>query len=433
MSPPPSFLHNLRAMFSSRRMAVVGGLGFASGLPLLLTGQTLSAWMTVEGIDLKTISAFSLVALPYTFKFTWAPLLDRYPLPWLGRRRGWIFTLQLLLIAAIATMGTVQPRSSPALLAVLAVLVAFLSASQDVMVDAYNTDVLPPEQRAAGSAVYVLAYRLAMLVTGTLALVLADFISWRTIYWILAACMGVGVVATLAAEEPARSRAVQPSLAEALIRPFSLMLRRERALALLAFVALYKFGDQLASVLTIPFLKKEMGFLFTEIAAFNKVLGFVGVLLGGTIAGVLVPRLGLRRALFVFGLAQAATNLAYASLAAVGKSHILLGAAVLIDNTANAMGTGAFVALMMSLCDRSVSATQYALLGSLSTVVGRFLGASAGHVTEALGWVGFFAATAALAAPGLLLLSVLPAQHFAGQRAAPPADDAESDAGRAGG
>ncbi len=415
-------------IFRSRRMAVLFALGFSSGLPLLLSGQTLSAWMTAEGLSLKTIAVFSLVALPYTFKFLWAPLLDRYRLPFLGRRRGFLVVCQIGLIAAIAAMGSLSPSStatwelavsvgdtllttgpfsSLTALACCAVLVAFLSASQDIVVDAYNTDLLRPDERAAGSAVYVLGYRVAMLVTGTLALILADHLPWRAIFLTLAALMLVGVAATLVAEEP-ECAAPPRSLAAAVARPFAALFTRRRIVVMLLFVVLYKFGDQLASTLTMPFYKRELGFTFTEIATLNKLLGFTGTLVGGLSAGLLVARFGVRRMLFLFGALQAATNLLYVLLAVVGKSYAMLAAAVFTDNLANAMGTAAFVALLMSLCDTGVSATQYALLTSLSSLGGRAFGWIGADLVAWGGYPFFFAATAAIAIPALLLVPLLP-------------------------
>ncbi|MCA9674393.1 MAG: MFS transporter, partial [Myxococcales bacterium] len=403
MSPPVRI--GLLDVFRSRRVLVLALLGFSSGLPLLLTAQTLTAWLTAAHVDLATIGTLSLVGLPYTFKWAWAPLLDRYRLPLLGRRRGWILVLQLALAAAIAAMGTVEPRTEPAALAVLAVLVATLSASQDVVIDAFNADTLHPEERAAGSAMYVLGYRTAMLVSGTLALVLADHLPWRTIYLIVAALMGLGVVGTLLAIEPAEAAARPASLVEAAWRPLAALLRRRRIAIVLGFVALFRFGELMVNQMVIPFLKDGAGFSFTEIATLYKVLGFAGTVVGGLTAGALVARWGARRCLIVFGVAQASTNLCYLALAVTGRSLPVLGAAVVIDNLASAMGTGAFVAYLMSLCDRAFSATQYALLTSLSSLLARVLGFAGAALVAAAGWPAFWAATAAVAVPALALVA----------------------------
>ncbi len=387
-------------------MAVLFVLGFASGLPLFLTSQTLQAWLTTAGVSNERISMLSLVGLAYTLKVAWAPLLDRYRLPFLGRRRGWMIALQVGLVGTIGAMGCVDPVTDPELLVVFAVGVAFLSASQDVVLDAYNADLLAPVERAAGAAVYVLGYRVAMVVTGTVALLLASHVSWRLIYGGMAALMLIGVAGTLAAEEPATPAEAPRSLAQAISLPFIELWSRlgPRRLALvLAFTVLYKAGDYFAQALVITFLVRGARFELSEIGAIYQLLGFVGTALGGLVAGSLVARFGLRRMLIAFGLLQASTNLLYALLAVSGKSFPIFCTAVLVDNLANMMGTAAFVAFLMSVCSPGVSATQFALLTSLSSVGQRVFGPVAANVVEAVDWSGFFAVTSALAIPGLVL------------------------------
>ncbi|MBV8756488.1 MAG: MFS transporter, partial [Deltaproteobacteria bacterium] len=357
------------AVFRSRRMAVLFGLGFASGLPLTLTGQTLQAWATDAKVDLKAIAALSLVGIAYTLKFVWAPLTDRYRLPWLGRRRGWALLLQLLLAAAIAALATCDPRE-PARLAATAVVVALLSATQDTVLDAYNADVLAPEQRAAGSAVYVLGYRVAYLGGTMLALVLSDRIAWPVIYGGFAMLMLVGVVATLAAEEPPAPARPPRSLASAVIEPFTELARRlgaRRTALVLAFAAVYELGYFFAQTLMIPFFRAQ-GFSNTDIAEVYKAVGLAGLAIGGLVAGDLVARAGLRRTLAAFAALAGATHLLYAALATVGHSWPMFVAAVLLDSIANAMVIAAFLAVLMSVTSAGVSATQLALLTSLSSV-----------------------------------------------------------------
>ena len=392
----------------SRRVLVIALLGFSSGLPLLLTGQTLTAWMTGEGVSLKAIGVFSLVGLPYTFKWVWAPLLDRYRLPFLGRRRGWLLLLQLALMAAIALMGSVDPRAEPALLAITAVAVAFLSASQDVVIDAFNADTLPPDERAAGGATYLVGYRAAMLAAGALALAVADRVAWQTIYWSFAGLMALGLVGTLVAREPAEADARPATLAEAVWRPVVHLLRQPSIAVVLAFVALFKFGDHVALHLAIPFLKEGAGFSFATIALLYHLGGFAGTLAGGVLAGPLVVKVGLRRALLAFGALQAATNLLWAALAAAEGSRGLLVTAVVADNLANAIGSAAFVAYLMSRCDRAFSATQFALLTSLSSIGGRVFTFAGTALQAEAGWAAVWLATAAVAVPALLLIRFLP-------------------------
>ncbi len=394
------------AVWKSRRIGLLFVLGFASGLPLYLTSQTLQAWLTSAGVPIGRIAALALVGLAYTFKFAWAPLLDRFTLPLLGRRRGWVLVFQIGLVIAIAAMGMVDPVTDPELLAVLAVCVAVLSASQDVVLDAYNADLLRPEERAAGSAIYVLGYRTAMVMTGTIALVLSAHVSWTVIYGAMAALMALCTLGTLAAEEPAAPAGAPRSLIEALYLPFVELWKRLGATRLglvLAFTALYKAGDYFAQALVIAFLVRGAHFELDEIGAIYQALGFIGTALGGLAAGTLVAKYGLRRLLIGFGILQATTNLLYALLAVTGKSFPIFCAAVVIDNLANAMGTAAFVAFLMSVCSPAVSATQFALLTSLSSVGQRVFGPFAANVVDSIGWYGFFVFTSALAIPGLVL------------------------------
>jgi len=387
-------------------MAVLFALGFASGLPLYLTGQTLQAWLSDAGVPLPEIAAMSSVGLAYTFKFAWAPLLDRFQLPVLGRRRGWVLAFQIALVVAIGGMGLVDPVAQPALLSIVAVVVVVLSASLDVVLDAYNTDLLAPEERAAGASVYVLGYRVAIVVTGTIALMMADVVPWSVVYATMAVLMAVGIVATLLAEEPAAPALPPASLAAAITRPFIELWRRLGPVTLgvvLAFTVIYKFGDSFAQSLLLAFLHRGAGFELSQIAAVNQVFGLAGILLGGLAAGSLVARFGLRRMLVAFGVLQAATNLLYAVLAVTGKSFVVFGAAVLFDNLANTMGTAAFVAVLMSVCTSAVSATQFALLTSLSSVGQRVFGPLASDVVAAVDWSGFFAVTSVMALPGLAL------------------------------
>jgi PAT family beta-lactamase induction signal transducer AmpG len=395
------------AVFRSRRMLVLFLLGFASGLPLMLTSQTLQAWLTAEEVPLGRIAVMSSVGLAYTFKFAWAPLLDRFRLPVLGRRRGWILAFQLGLVAAIAAMSRVDPAHDAAAVAVVAVAIAVLSASQDIVVDAYMTDVLAPHERAAGSSVNLIGYRIAMLTSTSLAFVMADHIAWPAIWLTLAGVMALGVVGTALAEEPGRDAAPPRSLAQSVVLPVVDLWRRYRAgtLVVLGFTAVYRFGDFFSQTLVIAFLRRGVGFDFTEIAVVYKLIGFVSVVVGGALGGALVARYGMRRMLIGFGALSLVTHLLYVWLAVAGKSMVVLCIAVTSDNTANAMLAVAFVGFLMSLCSPAVSATQFALLTSLSSVGNRVFGPLADGVVAAIGWTGFFAVCAALVVPGIALAS----------------------------
>ncbi len=393
--------------FRSKRVGMLAGLGFASGLPLVMSGQTLSAWMATVGVDIKTIGLLTLVSLPYSLKFLWAPLLDRYALPILGRRRGWMALTQLALFGAIWFESSVDPQATPSAMAVAALLVAMLSASQDIVSDAYRTDVLPPEERASGTSTFVFGYRIAMLVAGMGALALSDYLPWPTVFRVVAVMMLPAVVITWRAPEPENVRPPR-TIKAAFTLPFADFFSRRRALAVLGFVMLYKFGDYIASNMSVPFLIM-LDFSRTEIAALSKAIGFGAMTLGILLGGGMVAKLGLRRALFLFGVLSAATNSGYLALAIVGKNHALLAAAIGVHNLCAGMAEAAFMAFLTSLCNKSFSATQFALLSSASTLAGRTLGASAGYVVAAGGWTTFFGAAMFMAVPALILLSLLPA------------------------
>jgi PAT family beta-lactamase induction signal transducer AmpG len=393
--------------FRSKRVGMLAGLGFASGLPLVMSGQTLSAWMATVGVDIKTIGLLTLVSLPYSLKFLWAPLLDRYALPILGRRRGWMALTQLALFGAIWFESSVDPQATPSAMAVAALLVAMLSASQDIVSDAYRTDVLPPEERASGTSTFVFGYRIAMLVAGMGALALSDYLPWPTVFRVVAVMMLPAVVITWRAPEPESVRPPR-TIKAAFTLPFADFFSRRRALAVLGFVMLYKFGDYIASNMSVPFLIM-LDFSRTEIAALSKAIGFGAMTLGILLGGGMVAKLGLRRALFLFGVLSAATNSGYLALAIVGKNHALLAAAIGVHNLCAGMAEAAFMAFLTSLCNKSFSATQFALLSSASTLAGRTLGASAGYVVAAGGWTTFFGAAMFMAVPALILLSLLPA------------------------
>ena len=397
---------SLLQLLSSPRAWLLVALGFASGLPLLLVGGTLSAWMTNEGIDLKTIGVFTLVASPYTFKFIWAPLMDRFALPFLGRRRGWLMLTQVGLIAAIAAMGLVNPRTAPGATASLALLVAFLSASQDVVSDAWRTDTLTEAERGFGVATFVMGYRFGMIAAGAVALSLSQFIGWPRTYWSMAALMLVGVVATLIAPEPQGHRPPR-TLREAAVVPFVDYFRRQGALPALLFLLLYKLGDSIAGGMTTPFFLK-LGFSNLEVGTISKGVGMVATIGGALLGGVLLARLGLRRSLFIFGALQAVTNLTFLALALVGKDHVVLALAICSDNVCGGMATTAFGAFTMSLCNKRFSATQFALLSALANFGSRMLTATSGFLAEGMGWPGFFGLTVVLAVPALVLLAFLP-------------------------
>jgi PAT family beta-lactamase induction signal transducer AmpG len=339
------------------------------------------------------------------YKFLWAPLMDRYTIPYLGRRRGWLALTQVLLLVFIAWMGTVSPKDSPWLLACLALAVAFLSASQDVVFDAYRADVLGPQERGAGAAVSVLGYRIAMLISGGLALILVDnWLSWTSAYWLMAALMLVGLAATWAADEPQAIGAPPRTLAAAVREPLVNYFSRDGAWALLILIILYKLGDAFAGTLTTAFLLRGAGFSLTDVGLANKWLGVAATIVGLLIGGALMAKLRLYRSLLIFGLLQALTNLGFMLLATAGKSYPWMITVIAAENLCGGMGTAAFVALLMAMCDRRFSATQYALLSALASLGRVYVGPAAGALAETYGWVTFFFLTFLIALPGIAML-----------------------------
>jgi PAT family beta-lactamase induction signal transducer AmpG len=391
-------------IFRSRRVAVVCLLGFSSGLPLALTSGTLQAWMTVSGVDLATIGIFTLVGIPYTWKFLWAPFMDRFVPPFLGRRRGWIAAMQALLGVGIAVMGSLNPATMPWALAALALMVAFISASQDVVFDAYRADVLRPAERGIGAAVSVLGYRLAMLLSGALALILSDRIGWQNTYWLMAALMVAAIGVTLFGPEPEVEVKPPKTLTEAVIEPLREFFSRHGAWGLLLLIVLYKLGDAFAGSLTTAFLIRGVEFTPTEVGAINKGMGLIATLIGVVFGGVLMARLGLFRSLLLFGILQAISNLTFMWLASIGKDYAVMVLAVGFENLAGGMGTAAFVALLMSMCDKRFTASQFALLSALAAVGRVYVGPASGYMVEAIGWTTFFGFTFLMALPGLWLL-----------------------------
>ncbi len=395
-------------------------LGFASGLPLALTAGTLQAWLTVTGVDLKTIGLFTLVGLPYTLKFVWSPLMDRFVPPWLGRRRGWMVSAQAALLAGIVAMAVTGP-DAPWTLAVLALSVAFMSASQDIAFDAYRADLLQAPERGFGAAVSVTGYRIGMLAAGAVALVLAERIGWRETYVLMAGLMATGLIATLFSPEPPVPAQVPRSLSDAVWLPLHEFFTRRRAIELLLVVVLYKIGDALAGSLTTAFLIRGVGFSPTEVGVVNKGMGLAATIVGALIGGGLMARWGLFRSLLVFGGLQAVSNLSFMLLAWTGKSYPLMVGTIAIENLSGGMGTAAFVALMMSLCDHRFTATQFALLSALAAVGRVVVGPPSGYLVDQVGWVLFFLLSTAAAMPGLWVLWRLRAV-LAGPTAGVPAE-----------
>ena len=391
------------AAFGSRRIFFVLLLGFSSGIPLALTGTTLQAWMASEGVDLAVIGVFSLVGLPYAVKFLWAPVMDRFIPPFLGRRRGWMLVTQAALFLAVTAMAFSTPSAAPGLLAVLSLLVAFASASQDIVVDAWRTEVLAPEELGPGAGVHILGYRVAMLTSGAIALILADRIPWRIVYLLMAGSLAVGIGASLLAPEPEIPGKPPRTLSEAVIEPFLEFFARPGAIAILLFIVFYKLDVVMAMALNTPFLL-ELGFTKTDIGAVTKGLGMAATIAGTLAGGAVVARSGMKASLWIFGVLQSVSTLTFYALARLGHHYPMMVAAIGIENLCSGMGTAAYAAFLMSLCDKRFTATQYALLTGLMAVTRVFAGAPSGVLAKAYGWETYFLVCALAAVPGLLLL-----------------------------
>jgi MFS transporter, PAT family, beta-lactamase induction signal transducer AmpG len=466
-------------VFASKRMAAMLLLGFASGLPLALSGGALQAWLTVDGIDIKTIGAFTLVGLPYTFKFIWAPLMDRFEPRWRdatgqgkwldpGRRRGWLVLTQLALAGCCMLMALTDPKTSIFWLGTLATVLAFLSASQDIVFDAYRNDLLEEHERGAGAAISVMGYRLAMLVTGALALIVADkylgwpntyracavlfllmaMVTWRTpkvaqalqairssasaewrgfaamvamgvvvymaLHWLTPSVWRVGRWSNLALDTAAMLAAFIAAFWAArkvgfpsFVAPWDAFFSRKHAWALLSLIVLYKLGDAFAGALSTTFLIRGLGFTPTEVGTANKVVGLVASIVGALIGGAWLAKRDLFTGLLWFGILQAVSNLAYWGLAVTTRDFTSMAAAVALENLCGGMGTAAFVAFLMALTDTRFSAAQFALLSALAAVGRVYVGPASGVMVEAFGWPQFFLVTVVTALPGLFLLWAL--------------------------
>lgn len=385
-------------------------LGFASGLPLALSTGTMQAWLTVEGVDLKTLGWLTLLGLPYTYKFVWSPLLDRYRLPgtkaW-GRRRGWLVGLLVAMAGVLFAMSRQTPSSAGDSLwgiATLAFLLVLLSASFDIVFDAWRAESLKPEQRGLGAAWSVIGYRLAMLTSGGLALMLADlYMGFAGVYGLMAAFCGVLAIVALFAPEPTQA-APPRSLMAATVEPFKEFFGRKGAVLVLVTIIFYKLGDAFAGSLSTAFLIRGAGFSPAEVGAVNKGVGLVATLIGGLLGGALMSRISLWKALLMFGLLQAITNLGFWWLAAFTPTLGTMMVVVLLENLAGGMGTAAFVALLMTLCDVRFTATQFALLSALASIGRVVVGPVAGITATDWGWANFFLMSTAAALPGLVML-----------------------------
>lgn len=392
--------------YLNRRMLVLLFLGFSSGLPLFILVNLVQAWLSKSGLNVKTIGLFALVMFPYTWKFLWAPLMDRIHFGGMGRRRGWMALTQALLLVAIGTMGMLDPNTQLPAIVALTSAVAFLSASQDVVVDAFRREILTDEEQGLGSAVFVNAYKVANLVPGALSLILADMFAWHWVFWVTAAFMLPGLVCTLLVKEPDVYGATPNSLFDAVVLPFREFIARggwNNALWVLGFILMYRIGDSMAGALLTKFFI-DLGFPLTQIGAIAKVTVFWSSIAGGIVGGIWMVKLGINRALWIFGVLQALTSLCFAGLAKAGPDPYFLAGAMAFEGFAIGLGTTAFVAYIARSTDRRYTATQFALFSSLAAVPRTFITSSVGFIVAETGWFTFFLICFILAIPGMLML-----------------------------
>jgi MFS transporter, PAT family, beta-lactamase induction signal transducer AmpG len=430
-------------VFGSRKMAAILSLGFLSGLPFALTDDAFRAWMTKADLNLSTIGWFSLVGLPYSLKFLWSPVLDRYVPPFLGRRRGWMLVAQMGLVAVIVLIAF-QMAIIPGLegaqrslwlqaLAATAMVIVFLSATQDIAIDAYRTDVLEERETGAGASLYILGYRIALLLTGWIAFNLADQLGWHWVYVLMAVLIAIGSVTSFWAPEPTRDERPPETFKQAVVQPFLDFFQRmgwKSAVYALLFIVLFRLGDAMVAKLAVPFLgNKGIGFSDADIGNIRQGMGLLATIVGTLMGGAALSKLGINRSLWLFGSLQAFSNIGYYILAIVGKSYLTMVLAINVENFCSGLGTAGFVGFLMSLCNSRFSATQFALLSSLMAV-GRDLiaGPASGEIAQRVqewmivnptlrsnpylagstgqGWALFFLITLLAAVPGLLLLPI---------------------------
>ena len=396
---------SLRQALFNRRMLICVFTGFTSGLPLYIIISLLPAWLRTEGVDLATIGLFALIQIPYTWKFIWAPFMDRYIPPFLGRRRGWLLLTQVFLLVNVAILGMFDPQHSVWTIAYLSAAVAFFSASQDIVIDAYRREILPDEELGLGNSIHVNAYRVSGLIPGSLALILADHLPWDTVFLIVAAFMLVGIGMTLIVNEPL-TKGAPKTLKEAVVEPFKEFINRkgwQSAALILSFIFLYKIGDNMATALATPFYL-DLGFSMTEIGLIAKNAALWPAIIGGMLGGLLMVKIGINRALWLFGLVQIITIIGFVILAEAGNDKIILAIVISLEYLGVGLGTAAFVAFIARTTHPKYTATQLALFTALAAVPRTFVNASVGYIVETIGWTQFFVLCTVLAIPGMLLL-----------------------------
>ena len=398
---------NWKEQLLNRRMLICVFTGLASGMPLYVLYQLVPVWLREGGVSLSEIGLFSLIGIPYTWKFMWAPLMDRWVPPFLGRRRGWMLVAQVALLLSIGVLGMFDPSRSTWVIAAVAAAIAFFSATQDVALDGYRREILPNDaELGMGNGIHVSAYRISSLVPGSLSLILADSLPWSSVFWITAAFMSVGIVLSLVVSEPKSELPPAAGLREAIVEPFSEYLSRRgwnSLILVLCFMFLYKVGDNMATALSMPFYL-ELGFTKTQIGLVAKHAALWPAIVGGIFGGLIIVRVGINRALWLFGVLQMASILGFALLASSGTLLWLLAAVISFEYLGVGMGTAAFTAFIARETSMTFAATQFALFTALAAVPRTLANASTGFIVEQIGWVDFFLLCTLMAVPGMLLL-----------------------------
>ena len=401
-------------IYTDKRMFVMLLLGFVSGLPFLLISSTLSLWLKDIGVSLAAIGLFSLVKAPYSFKWLLSPIIDQYSLPFfskLGRRRGWAAFLQILLMLSLIYMAFTDPKISPLMFTIFVIMVALFSASQDIVLDAYRIESFKSKEQGAGVAVFVLGYRFGLLFSGAGALFLASVMAWSYVYLIMAAGVLIGFITILLSNEPKNNKAAKPytlraTIVNAIIKPFSDFMKRDKWLLILLFIFFYRMSDAYVAPMAYPFFD-DIGFSKIQIASIIKIAGIIATILGTLIGGVIVNRIGLAKALFLCGILQGLSNLVYVGQVYAGNNSSILMINIFIENISGGMGTAAFVAYLSSLCNKKYTATQYALLSSFMGAARDLFAATSGFVAHILSWQTFFIITTLMSLPGLIILYYL--------------------------
>ena len=389
----------------TQKMLICIFTGFTSGLPLFILISLLPAWLMDSGLELKAIALFSFIQLPYVLKFLWAPLFDGFSFS-MGRRRGWLIIFQVLLLASISMAGLLDPKSQIMTVAIISTAIAFFSASQDAVIDAYRRELLLDNELGLGTAIHVNAYRIAGLVPGSLALILADVFAWELVFFITGLFMIPGIILTILIKEPLLKVMPPKTVKEAVIEPFMEFINRKgikEAILILLFIFLYKIGDSMATALATPFYM-DLGFSMTEIGVIAKTVGFWASIIGGILGGILMIKIGINRALWIFGFMQMFATLSFAWLAISGYSPLILGITVGLEFFAAGLGTTAFIAYIAKTTNPKFTATQFALFTGLSAVPRTITNASTGYLVEFFGWHNFFIFCSFIAIPGMILL-----------------------------